>query len=44
MLIFPALTDRVIVLATALVMTGGLGYIVNMMRVRAEEKKQEKAQ
>ncbi|HTY59130.1 MAG TPA: hypothetical protein VMF59_09945 [Bacteroidota bacterium] len=40
MLVFPALTDRLIVLATALVMVGGLGYIVNRIRVRTEEKVQ----
>lgn len=38
MLIFPALGDRLIVLVTGLVMVGGLAYIVNRMRVRAEEK------
>ena len=40
MLVFPALADRLIVLGTALVMAGGLGYIVNKMRVRTEQKVQ----
>jgi hypothetical protein len=38
MLTFPALQDRLIVLATGLVMVVGLAYIVNTMRKRAEER------
>lgn len=38
MLIFPALGDRLIVLATGLVMLTGLAYVVNMMRKRDDRR------
>ena len=41
MLIFPAFQDRIIVLAAGLLMTAGLAYIVNRLRNRTEEKKQD---
>ncbi len=40
MLVFPALEDRLVVLAAAIVMAGGLAYIVNRMRVRSESGRQ----
>jgi hypothetical protein len=44
MLIFPAFQDRMVVLAAALVMSGGLAFIVNRMRVRTEEKKPDQGE
>jgi hypothetical protein len=38
MLTFPAFQDRLIVLATGLVMVLGLAYIVNMMRRRGDQR------
>ena len=38
MLTFPAFQDRVIVLATGLVMILGLAYIVNRMRIRGKQR------
>jgi|GEM_PF-3526125 len=39
MLTFPALTDRLVVLAAGLIMAAGLAYIVNRMRLRAEKRR-----
>jgi hypothetical protein len=39
MLTFPAIQDRLIVLASGLIMAAGLAFIVNRMRVRSEKKK-----
>lgn len=39
MLTFPALQDRVVVLAAGLVMVLGLVYIVNRLRKRGEAKR-----
>jgi hypothetical protein len=39
MLTFPAIQDRLIVLASGLIMAAGLAYIVNRMRVRSDERR-----
>ena len=39
MLTFPALQDRMVVLAAGLVMVLGLVYIVNRLRMRGEAKR-----
>ncbi len=39
MLTFPAVQDRLVVLASGLILIAGLAYIVNRMRLRSEKRR-----